>query len=172
MNNIVRDFPSRVMIQISNLIMLDDEINKMLYYNTVSDKDIYSLDEVENPISELKDSKVFIDRRVDKVWKESDISVFVNLSKDAPYSKSGRKSNKIRTVEIEIGVVCHNNCRKIINGFRDSIVSNRIKTVLCDEDSVQGLKGISWGDTTQMLNLPIDYMGYTTKISVDYFGGM
>lgn len=172
MNDIVRDFPSRLLIKISNLIMLDNEINKMLYYNAVNDKDIYMLDELENPIGDLKDSKVFIDKRVEKVWRESDISVFVNLSKDSPYSNGGRKSKMIRTVEIEIGVVCHSNCRKIINGFRDTIVSNRIKTVLCNEDSIQGIKGVMWGDTTQMLNVPQDYSGYTIKISVDYFGKM
>lgn len=172
MNNIIRDFPSRLIIKIANLIMLDSEINKMLYYNKVNDKDIYSLDDVVNPIGVLKDNKVFMDRRIDKVWKESDISVFVNLSKDAPYSRNYTKSNKIRTVEVEIGVICHNNCRKTINGFRDSAVFNRIKMVLCEDESVQGLKGIRWGETTQMYNMPQDYMGYSTKILVDYFGKM
>ena len=172
MNNIIRDFPSRLIMKISNIIMLDNEINKMLYYNKVDDKDIYSLDDVENPIGVLKDNKVFMDRRIDKVWKESDISVFINLSKDSPYTHNNIKSMKIRTVEVEIGVICHNNCRKIINGFRDSIVFNRIKTVLCEDKNVQGLKGIRWGETTQMYNMPQDYMGYSTKILVDYFGAM
>ena len=172
MNNIIKDFPSRLIIKIANLIMLDSEINKMLYYNKVNDKDIYSLDDVKNPIGVLKDNKVFIDRRIDKVWKESDISVFVNLSKDSQYSRGYTKSRKVRTVEVEIGVVCHNNCRKTINCLRDLSVFNRIKMVLCEDDSVQGLKGIQWGETTQMYNMPQDYTGYSTKILVDYFGKM
>lgn len=172
MNNIIKDYPSRLIIKIANTIMLDSEINKMLYYNNINDKDIYSLEEVVNPIGKLKDDKVFIDRRIEKIWKDSDISVFINLLKDAPYSRNYTKSRRIRTVEIEIGVICHSNCRKTINGFRDSIVFNRIKTVICENETLQGIKGVAWGETIQMYNMPKDYMGYSTKILVDYFGSM
>lgn len=170
MNDIIRDFPSLLTMKISNMIMLDSEINKMLYYNEVNDKDIYSLDEVSNPIGELKDKKVFIDKRVDKVWKESDISVFINISNDIPYSRNYKKSRFIRTCEIEIGVICHTDCRKTINGLRESIVFNRIKELLYKNDSLGTVGEIQWGSTNQMYNTQYGYIGYSTKIEFDYLG--
>lgn len=172
MSEIIKDFPSLLMIKISNIIMLDSEINKMLYYNNVTDKDIYSLDEVKNPIGKLKDNKVFIDRRIDKVQKDSDISVFINIASDNPYLRNYKKSRFVRTCEIEIGVMCHNDCRKILNGARESVVTNRIKDLLAGNDNLGTIGEISWGNTNQMYNVPYGFVGCSTKIQFDYSGGI
>ena len=60
MDEMIKGFPNKLMLKLSNMIMLDPDINKALYYNKVKDKDLYSLPPVENPISSLKDNKVFI----------------------------------------------------------------------------------------------------------------
>ena len=91
MNNIVKDFPNRFMMKIANALMLDNEINKVLYYNNEMDVDIYSLPELDNPISELKDHKVFIDRRIDEIRKEGDIALYINLYRDNPYERNSEK---------------------------------------------------------------------------------
>ena len=62
--SVIKTFPDRYINKLATILLLDEEINKMLYYNEVLDKDIYSLPSVENPISELKDNKLHINRRV------------------------------------------------------------------------------------------------------------
>ena len=60
--SIIKNFSSNYMTKLATTFMLDDKINKMLYYNEVLDKDIYSLEKLKNPISLLNKNKVFIDR--------------------------------------------------------------------------------------------------------------
>lgn len=168
MNNIIRDFPNRLMLKLSTLMMMDNELNKMLYYSDVKDKDIYTLPDVVNPVSELKEVKVFMNRRIDKVFKESDICVYINLSNDEPYSRRYSKSKSYRTCKIEIGVICHDDCRKTLNGTREVIIMDRIKEVL----STANLGGI--GDTeldpiSTLYNMPHQFSGYSTKLVMDYF---
>ena len=60
----VRSFQDRYIAKVATALMLDDEINKMLYYNDVCDKDIYTLPKIKNPVKELQNVKVFCNRRV------------------------------------------------------------------------------------------------------------
>lgn len=168
MDEIIRGFPDKLMLKISNMIMLDPDINKALFYNKEKNKDLYSLPPVENPISTLKDNKVFIDRRIDKVQKESDISVFINLSNDESYAKNYQRSRFFRTCRIEIGVVCHNDCRKTLNGTRDGIVIDKIIELLANA-KLGGIGEAYLEPFSQMYNMPHQYIGYSAKISVDYF---
>lgn len=172
MNNIIKDFPNRYMIKVANAIMLDDEINKMLYYYKEKDKDIYSLLPVENPVSKLRDDKVFIDRRIEKVCKEGDISVFINMYSNTPYTKNFTKSKYIKNLKVEIGVVCHTSCRKTLNGSREVIVFNRIAELLTERSDLHGVGEVEVESTRQMYNMPHEFTGYSIIISLEYFGDM
>lgn len=169
MNEIIKGFPNKLMLRISNIIMMDQELNKLLYYSDVKDKDIYSLPILDNPISELKDIKVFIDRRIDKVFKKSDICIYINLANDEPYTRFRTTSRFFRTCKIEIGVICHADCRKTLNGTREVIIMNRVKELLCNSN-LSGVGEASVEPITSLYNMPYEFNGYSTKLSVDYWG--
>ena len=167
--SIIKGFPDRMILKISNMIMLDPEINKILYYNKEKSEDIYSLPEVKNPISLLKDEKVFMDRRVGKVQKESDISVFIDLTNDESYLRRYERSRFFRTCKIEIGVICHENCRKTINGIREDMIIKKIIELLSNVKFEGGIGEAYLEPVAQLYNLPYGYNGYSTKLSIDYF---
>ena len=78
-------FPDRYINKVGTLLMLDDTINKMLYYTNTTEDDILSLPKVKEPIKNLNDKKIFIDRRVNKLFDaifESDCYIFLNMYKD------------------------------------------------------------------------------------------
>ena len=58
----IEQFPNKYLIKLSNEIMLDDKINKLIYYNNEKERDIYKLEDLENPIKKLKEKKVFINK--------------------------------------------------------------------------------------------------------------
>ena len=106
--SVIKSFPDRYASKVATILMLDEEINKMLYYNDKNDVDIYTLPRVKNPITQLKDKKVFLNRRVAETFKESDVSMFINVKNDEPYSRYGKKSLFFDTLTLEVGVICHN----------------------------------------------------------------
>ena len=149
------------------IFMLDKKINKMLYYNDILDKDIYSLDDVKNPISALNENKVFVDRKIDKIIKEGDISMFINVKSDAPYTNGNRTSFLYNTLKIEIGVICHKSCRKTINGIRELIVSDRIKQIITSKPELQGIGDLVILSSSPMYSIPYyDYNGYSTVFEI------
>lgn len=168
----IRDFSSEYVIKVSNELMLDSEINKMLYYNKERDKDIYSLPDLENPIKELKNKKVYINKRIDDILQEADISVFVNLYKDGQFTEYRNSSPKIKHLEIEIGVICHNDCRFILNGLRDIAVFKRIQKILSTNNKLRGIGMPKIEQPYQIRNIPYEYMGYACIYSLEYFEGM
>lgn len=165
----VRSFQDRYIAKVATSLMLDDEINKMLYYNDVCDKDIYTLPKIKNPVKELQDVKVFCNRRVEKVFLESDISLFVNLKKDSPYTKNGKRSVFVESLNVEIGVICHNACRKTLNGARESIVFDRIQYVLKNTEYLEEIGKPVITSTDQIYNIPLTFDGYVLSFTIDYF---
>lgn len=153
--------------------MLDKQINKMLYYNDVLDEDIYSLADVKNPISALNENKVFVDRKIDKIIKEGDISIFVNVKSDSPYTDGNRTSFLYNTLVIEVGVICHKSCRKTINGIRELVVTDRIKQILTTDADLQGIGDLVIKSSSPMYSIPYyDYNGYSTTFEIIYWKDM
>ena len=83
--SVIKSFPDRYISKLAAIIMNDQEIAKLLYYNNVMDKDIYSLPDVKSPVSKLLDKKVFMNRRVESLFLKSDISIFINLYSEYLY---------------------------------------------------------------------------------------
>ena len=48
--SVIKSFPDRYASKVATILMLDEEINKMLYYNDKNDVDIYTLPRVKNPV--------------------------------------------------------------------------------------------------------------------------
>ena len=129
--SVMKNFTDRYISKLTTCLLTDDIINKFLWYNTVKDEDIYDLPKIDNPVSELKDKKVFVNRRVESLFLDSDISVFINLFQDQPAYIGSKRSNKINTLTLEVGVICHKDC-KYQPGKRSTKVSLKIKKELQD----------------------------------------
>lgn len=170
MSSIIKNFSSNYMTKLATIFMLDKQVNKFLYYNNILDKDILSQPDVKNPISALNENKVFIDRKIDKIIKEGDITLFINVKSDAPYSDGARVSSLYNVLTIEIGVICHKSCRKTINGIRELVVTDRIRQILTKTPELQGIGDLTIKSCSPMYSIPYyDYNGYSTQFEIIYW---
>lgn len=168
----IEQFPNKYLIKLSNEIMLDDKINKLIYYNSEKERDIYKLEDLENPIKKLKEKKVFINKKVPEVMKESDVSLFVNIYRDFPYTGVYRPSNKIQQFKFEVGVLCHKDCRFTLNGLRDILIYKGIEQMLRENKNLKAIGFPTLEQTYPMYNIPSDYIGYMSVYRLEYFEGM
>ncbi|HBF7094923.1 TPA: hypothetical protein KOU56_004050, partial [Clostridioides difficile] len=68
-------FPNKMISNIGTTLMSNQDFAKFMIYNDESQKDILSMPDIKNPVKELRNKKVFLNRRVEKVLKDVDISV-------------------------------------------------------------------------------------------------
>ena len=170
MGSIIKNFSSNYMTKLATMFMLDIKINKFLYYNNILDEDILSQPDVKNPISALNENKVFVDRKIDKIIKEGDITLFINVKSDAPYSDKARVSSLYNVLTIEVGVICHKSCRKTINGIRELVVTDRIRQILTKTPELQGIGDLTIKSCSPMYSIPYyDYNGYSTIFEIIYW---
>ncbi|WP_219710563.1 hypothetical protein, partial [Clostridioides difficile] len=109
-------FPNKMISNIGTTLMSNQDFAKFMIYNNESQKDILSMPDIKNPVKELRNKKVFLNRRVEKVLKDADISVFIIMAEYRPCTTGSRE---IKKTKIEIGVVCHDECQNTANGLRD-----------------------------------------------------
>lgn len=170
MGSIIKNFSSNYMTKLATIFMLDKQVNKFLYYNNILDEDILSQPDVKNPISALNENKVFVDRKIDKIIKEGDITLFINVKSDAPYSDGARISSLYNVLTIEVGVICHKSCRKTINGIRELVVTDRIRQILTKTPELQGIGDLTIKSCSPMYSIPYyDYNGYSTQFEIIYW---
>ena len=170
MGSIIKNFSSNYMTKLATIFMLDKQVNKFLYYNDILDEDILSQPDVKNPISALNENKVFVDRKIDKIIKEGDITLFINVKSDAPYSDGARVSSLYNVLTIEVGVICHKSCRKTINGIRELVVTDRIRQILTKTPELQGIGDLTIKSCSPMYSIPYyDYNGYSTQFEIIYW---
>ncbi|MFQ9297697.1 MAG: hypothetical protein ACLR4X_04650 [Clostridia bacterium] len=170
MGSIIKNFSSNYMTKLATIFMLDKQVNKFLYYNNILDEDILSQPDVKNPISALNENKVFVDRKIDKIIKEGDITLFINVKSDAPYSDGARVSSLYNVLTIEVGVICHKSCRKTINGIRELVVTDRIRQILTKTPELQGIGDLTIKSCSPMYSIPYyDYNGYSTQFEIIYW---
>lgn len=170
--SVVKTFPNRYIQKLATILMLDEEINKMLYYNEVIDKDIYSLPDVVNPVKELKDNKVFINRRVTDIFQSNqrpDAYIFVNLYSDAPCTISKGKSRFIDTLRLDVGVICNDECRNTLNGAREAIIFDRITDILKSDERLEGIGKPKISQTKQTYSIPYGWNAYIVTVEINYF---
>lgn len=169
---VIATFPDKYISMLATTLMLDSEISKLLYYKNVFDKDIFSLDEVENPIAEFKDKNVFLNRRVADVFGKvtnPELFIFINLYQDEPCSIGSGKSKFIDTLRLDLGVICNDSLRSILNGTREVIVADRMIRLLKETECLQGIGEPKISRTRQVYQIPYGYNAYIITVEVDYF---
>lgn len=178
MQNAVRDFPNKAIISIATDIMCDKYCSKLLYYTKDNDKDIYNDEEclpLENPIKELKNVKVFMNRKVDRIFIKDDIGLFVTLYRLQPYRLGGvKKAKYIGQAQIEIGVVCGDGCRDTVNGQRDVAIISRIVSMFCNTEkqldvnvNYKGIGEYSLYSVSPLYDMPSGFTGYQILLNVE-----
>lgn len=165
--DILYGFPNKLIHNIGTKIMLDNVINRFLVYKDNEDDNVFDLPEIDNPIELLKDKKVFYGRRVATVLKEADISMYITLYDYRPYVKRYDKSRLITTTKIEIGIVCHDNCRNSLNGLREIAVGSRIIDIFKEEQNLGTIGRIELESFKSLYNMPVDYHGFQIILSAE-----
>ena len=152
---------SEIIIRLLN----NKEFTKFIYYKEVSNKDILSLPDLDNPAMMLK-NQIFRNRRTPKILEEQDVCVFIHLDDIRNYSA---RSNKIKTIWINVGFIVHQSCSTTINGSSEVAIISAIEKALegmtfskaigvCEVDRVMPLSG-----------LPYEWNGYQVSIKLDGF---
>lgn len=163
------DFPNKLISNIGTTLMSNQDFAKFMIYNDESEKDILSMPDVKNTVKELRNKKVFLNRRVEKVLKEADISVFIIMAEYRPCSEGSRT---VKKTKIEIGVVCHDECQDTANGLRDVALVCCIVDIITQNEEIAGIGKIKLENVYQMYNLSTDYNGFVITVSAESFGDM
>lgn len=162
-------FPNKLISNIGTTLMSNQDFAKFMIYNDESEKDILSMPDVKNPVKQLRNKKVFFNRRVEKVLREADISVFIIMSEYRPNSE---KSKEVKKTKIEIGIVCHDKCQDTANGLRDVALTDCIVEIVTKNKEIAGIGKIKLESVYQMYNLSTDYNGFIITVSAESFGDM
>lgn len=167
---IIKDFPNKALISLATDIMCDPDCSKLLYYEDVHNEDIYDKPNLSNPIRELKNKKVFINKKIDIDNFDKGIAMYVMVCKYAPYATTRYTTSKyVFEVELEIGIVCADGCRDTLNGQRDVALMSRIVDMFCVNNMEVNYKGIGGHELLAVnpLMLPGDLSGYQIILKID-----
>lgn len=164
---ILYGIPNELIYNVGTKIMLDDIINKFMFYKDNKDDNIITLPDIDNPIDSLKNKKVFYGGRIATVLKEADITMYITLYDYRPYVKRYDKSNFIATTKLEVGVICHENCRNSLNGLRELCVGSRIVDIFKEEQNLGTIGRIKLDSFKPMHNIPTSYYGFQIILSAE-----
>lgn len=148
--------------------MKDQDFAKFLVYSKDLNVNIIDLPDIENTIPKLKNKKVFFNRRVDQILNEGDIWVYITLYNYLPFSRRFEKSKVIDVTKIEVGVVCHKDCRDSLIGLRDVGLITCISKLLTSKSL--GIGEITLDGISPSYNMPPEYTGFRGVFSIDHFG--
>ena len=152
---------SEIVIRLLN----NKEFTKFVYYKNVSNKDILSLPDLDNPAMLLK-NQIARNRRSPDILEEQNVSVFIYLDDVRNYTA---KSSKIKTIWVNIGFVVHQSCSSTLNGSREVAIISAIEKAL---DSITFSKALGRCEVervTALAGLPYEWNGYRVVVKLDGF---
>lgn len=157
-------FPMLVINNMVSTILNDDIVTKMIYYtDTKEDENLLEKPSLDNPYKELYKKQIFIHRRVPNILHESKIFIVVNMADYKPY-KNGSKF--IKSTNIRINIICHEDVLYTMNGLRDIVVTTRIVDLL-ENTSLGGLGKVTVVRTVPISGLNKEYNGFEIVISCE-----
>jgi hypothetical protein cdifQCD_20456 len=158
-------YANKVTADIYSKLMSDEDIVKLLYYNNVLDTDIKELPIVKNPVKELK-KKVFMNRRIEQLQRESDIMVSVSVYSKENWKEMGHSHDKTLKNIIEVGVCGHQACDNTVNGSRVLAVIELVIGLLTGL-GVESIGQVNFLNMYKTKDLPIEYNGYLMYFRTD-----
>lgn len=159
--------PNRVLSEIATKLMNNQDFAKLLYYKLLGedDDDLFSMPDIENPISVLSKKQVFISQKSPKLLKEEDVTVAISLNDMRNYTSN---SKNIKTIELEILIISHVNCNDTPNGARDIAIVAAIESIL-ENNNVSSIGKCKLARVNPLYGLPSEFNGYGMIIRVDGF---
>ena len=173
MAKIYIDFANKVLESILIELVHDDKLSKLLYYVDEDKEDIYSLESLDNPVKTLYNNpnksknKVFKNKKVLKVIEEIDVCMFVNLVSYSQKSTAYSSSSTIRSMDIQVGILCHDDCLETLNGSRDIAMIDRIMSILNTSKLIPSIGKATVSSVYALLDVPSNFNGYGITISLD-----
>ena len=152
---------SEIVIKLLN----SKEFTKFVYYKDVSNKDILSLPDLDNPALMLK-NQIFRNRRSPKILEGQDVCVFISLDDIRNY---GAKNKKIKTIWIKIGFVVHQSCSSTINGSREVAIISAIEKALDGETFSKAIGSCEVDRTIPLAGIPYEWNAYQVSVKLDGF---
>ena len=173
MSKVYIDYANRILQSIVVELVSDDMLSKLLYYVDEKKEDIYSLDSLDDPVKTLyknddkSKNKVFKNKKVLKVIEEIDVCMFINLSSYSQKSSDYSTSSTIKTMDIQVGILCHEDCLETLNGCRDVAMIDRIVSILNTSKLIPSLGTATISSVYALLDVPYDFNGYGITVSLD-----
>ena len=154
-----------LMTELTIKLLKNKEFTKFVYYKEVSNKDILNLPDLDNPAAMLKD-QIFRNRRTPKILEEQDVCVFMYLDDMRNYTA---KSNKIKTLWINICFVVHESCSSTLNGSRDVAIISAIEKALDNATFSKAIGKCEVERAIPLSGLPYEWSGYEISVKFDGF---
>lgn len=155
-NNILSEMITRLMI--------NEDFYKFVYYKDVKDKDILSQPELDDPVTELYNKQVWLYRRPQKILHNQDVNVFLTLD---DMRNENAKSEKIKTMTINIGVIVHESCIMTANGSRDVALLEIITNIIEEDKYFKSLGKCTIYRVNRLYGLNLEYSGYEIICKID-----
>ena len=175
------DNANKVLMALINAIIQDDDVFKLMYYvgEEYRNKDLYSLpiptnDEgyAINKYEALYNKKIFCNKRVDTISTKADIAIFVNLYSLSPAIVNYKDTKYSKKFDFQIGIVCANDVRETLNGFREVALMYRIMELLERSTYIGGVGELQLTNIFPIFDVPNDYLAYSMRISCDSISGL
>ena len=154
-----------LMSEIFIRLLNNKEFTKFVYYKSVSDKDILSLPDLDNPAMMLK-NQIFRNRRTPKILEEQDVTIFISLDDIRNYTA---RSNRIKTIWINIGLIVHQSCSNTINGSREVAIISAIEKALNNMTFSKAIGVCEVDRVIKLSGLPYEWNGYEVSVKLDGF---
>ncbi len=145
-------------------LMTNEDFYKFVYYKEVSDRDILSMPDLDDPVSELYNKQVWLHRRPQKVLHEQDVHVFLCLD---DFRNENAKNKKIKTMTIKIGILCHESCLDSANGDRSIALLDCVESILEEDKYFNSLGECRVVGVNHLFGLGLEYSGFEVKCKID-----
>jgi hypothetical protein len=162
---------NKILHDICEEIILDEKVGKLLYYNKVKDKDIYSLDKVKNPMKILFNNKVFKGRRINKIQTESDVGLCVSMSLYEPYTSYYKESETVKTIQYDVIILCHEDCLTILNGVRTVALVDALSNCIHNSKYIKSIGKVKMCQAFPIYDVPDGYEGWDVRFQVNIVNG-
>lgn len=153
--------PNIVVAEVMSKLFQHEHLCKFLYYTDEDSKTKSILDRPKVSTSKIVGKNVFIGRRIPNAMLKSGAYLCIRVFK---YDVA-KKSKLIKEIQVDIDIICHQDCQSTIHGTRDITLVTMIHDALEDE-FLCGIGECRVIATGEILGLDVGYDGYRVRVSV------
>lgn len=149
-------------------LMTNKDFYKFVYYKEISDEDILSMPDLDDPITELYNKQVWLHRRPQKVLHEQDVNVFLTLE---DFRNIKTKSKLLKSMDIKIGILVHDKSLQTANGSRDIALLTCVENIIENDSYFKSLGECKVMRVNHLFGLGLEYSGFEIICRIDGING-